>query len=290
MKKIIFLFTLFAFTALPNAQEQIETGFVFVDGKYVEPPYKVIVEDFKVFINGFKVDQINYPQPDLRVLTDPGMPKGLSKEMGLAALDNVVDSSGHPIISRRLSYFYQNFPEDIANEKASEFLKTLPFLKTFKLNDIAGTIYFEDFKNKNRRLYVNRQKLAPPSLNECIEIINKTKQRYENYLKEGDCFMFNKDAEMHFSGVGAARILPILMRAFTDPLKSIKEKREALDSCGIIPRSSKRFERFIEYFQPDDKLNKRVTEHVEFIKRKYGEEILKSQNPRRTKKPRTSRG
>ena len=75
--------------------EEINSGFVFYNGKYVEAPYRVERRDLAVFINGIQIRRgLKWPPRDLRVNEDPGMPDGVTSAGGLAALDTVRGPNG----------------------------------------------------------------------------------------------------------------------------------------------------------------------------------------------------
>ena len=211
----------------------------------------------------------------------------MTKEMGLEALNTIRDTTGDQQITKRLVYFYQNFPKDTADQRTTEFLKKLPFIKKFRLNDTYGSIYLEDFSNRIERILVDTAKpLKPISFEECTRLANESRIRFENYLKNGDCFMISEEALTHFPAVKAARDLPKMVQVLSDQSKSIDDKKEILTSLRVIPKRSKRAEIFIQNFVHSDKLKTKLQEHIELIIKKYGGTILNDTSATRGRKSR----
>jgi hypothetical protein len=253
-----------------HAQDLIDHGFVFVEGRYIEAPYQVTTKNLAIYLNGIKIiPEMKCSQANLWVITDPGMPQGMTKEMGISAINSLKNSSGYPIIIRKLSYFYQNFPKDIADEKATKFLSMLPFLRTFRLNDVMGSIYLEDYYDKSLRLDISGTKpLKQPTLEECVDIVNKNKQIFENFLKDGSCLFFSDHGSLtQITAKHAAKVLPKVISTLSDQSKNIEEKKAILDSCGIKPRTSHSLDELFNNFAPNNSLNRRIQEYIEFIKK-----------------------
>ncbi|MCX5647476.1 MAG: hypothetical protein NTX40_00015 [Planctomycetota bacterium] len=110
----------------------IDTGFVFVDGCYVEAPYTVSRRGRQISINGILIYQwAEWPLMDRHVREDPGPPPKEYENMksfnDVLASDSMAEwLNCH--LERKRRYLYEHFPEEEAKKKMLEYYRQCPFV------------------------------------------------------------------------------------------------------------------------------------------------------------------
>jgi len=109
----------------------IDTGFVFIDGRYVEAPYTVSRRGRQISINGILIYQwAEWPLMDRHVKEDPGPPPEeyeKFKSFGDIITGNVKEVlNSH--LERKRRYLYEHFPEEEAKKKMLEYYRQCPFV------------------------------------------------------------------------------------------------------------------------------------------------------------------
>jgi len=111
----------------------IDSGFVFIDGRYIEAPYTVSRRGRQIFINDILVcQQGEWPVADRHVPEDPGPPpKEYEKYKSFGEVLTSFDSiegwlNCHLLRKRR--YLYEHFPRQEADEKMLEYYRQCPFV------------------------------------------------------------------------------------------------------------------------------------------------------------------
>ena len=110
----------------------IDSGFVFIDGRYVEAPYTVSRRGRQIFINNILVYQYaEWPLMDRHVREDPGPPpkeyENLKSFNDVLASDSMAEwLNCH--LERKRRYLYEHFPKEEADEKMLEYYRQCPFV------------------------------------------------------------------------------------------------------------------------------------------------------------------
>ena len=63
-------------------KRKINSGYVFIDGKYVEPPYTIKRKKCGIYINNIKITKchlISDKRSTIKIRKDPGSPKNIDK-------------------------------------------------------------------------------------------------------------------------------------------------------------------------------------------------------------------
>jgi len=107
----------------------IDSGFVFIDGRYVEAPYTVSRRGRQIFINDVLIYQWpEWPLMDRHVREDPGPPpKEYEKLTSFAEIIEDKEWLNSHLYQKR-RYLYEHFPEKEANEKMMEYYRQCPFV------------------------------------------------------------------------------------------------------------------------------------------------------------------
>jgi len=143
MKKTLFISLLLLFFSPIIAQKTINSGYVFINGKYIEPPYKVSVKKDELLINNHCINKDPRFQKTKipKVKKDPGYPPETIKTWD-EYNDYKPKNSEHRFQSLKLIYLYTNYPDSIAKRKMNEYLCTLPFVID-PIIDSLGRISFK---------------------------------------------------------------------------------------------------------------------------------------------------
>jgi hypothetical protein len=135
--------------AQKNKSKPINSGFVFIDGKYIEPPYKVKQkEPGKIYINGIYVlnrirdlDTILNPY---KIDELPLIPKNITKNTSFKELTELSYGKSS-YLSAVSNYYYTHYPGKEANKKLYEYLMTIPCIKSIE----KGTFQFYNGDKKH---------------------------------------------------------------------------------------------------------------------------------------------
>jgi len=132
--------------------KKINTGYVFIDGKYVEPPYVVKNKGMVIYINDIiAIDfQRNYDKQNKNPLANyserPIVPQNLTDTSTLNDLYKSNDlRTGKPLINAITRYFYNTCSFDVANDSICNFMTSLPnVLKLEKVTDTQFILYLKN--------------------------------------------------------------------------------------------------------------------------------------------------
>ena len=123
----------------------IESGFVFIDGRYIEAPYTVSRRGRQIFINDILVwQQTEWPVADRHVPEDPGPPpkeyeKYKSFNEVLTSFDSIEGWLNCHLLRKR-RYLYEHFPEEEADAKMLEYYRQCPFVASARLVPEEGPV------------------------------------------------------------------------------------------------------------------------------------------------------
>ena len=161
MKQLFLIFTLCAlpFLVLPQdttfTSEPIETGFVFIDGKYIEPPYVVEVKDKSILINKIKATEIINSDEKFKfsISSLPEIPNSLNKESSFEDIFKAINPITKRLyINEIFVYAYTNFNFNDALKVQLNYYKNLPNVKSIERKPDSNTWWvietFDGKKNK----------------------------------------------------------------------------------------------------------------------------------------------
>jgi len=139
--------------------QKIKSGYVFIDGKYFEQPYKVKRKGLSVFINREKIFSIEKPHNPLKLKSKPEMPlETLNQNSSLNAISAIKNKEYNLSYIRLIRLFYlENYDFDSACDSIKAFYSTLPNVKsiephkksnyTFEIHAYNGEIVIFSLKN-----------------------------------------------------------------------------------------------------------------------------------------------
>lgn len=116
------------------SKRKIHTGYVFIDGKYVEPPYKVKSKKGGIYINNIQITKHNLTEDKrktIKIKKDPGSPQNIDKMDNVNAIfkDTIQEYNINYVLANYY-YYYSKYPDDIAMRLIKEFIQGLPNIKT----------------------------------------------------------------------------------------------------------------------------------------------------------------
>lgn len=149
MKTYLIILLLF-FVKLTFAQDNdnvklgkpINSGFVFIDGKYIEPPYHVKRKGYAVYINGIQVTkEFKQEKNPFNYNHYLGIPPCLNKNSSLNDLIKCKEPYEKiPYLTAMSQYYYKNYKYSIAIDSIVNYLKKFPNIKRIEKNGEFYTI------------------------------------------------------------------------------------------------------------------------------------------------------
>ncbi len=252
-----------------NNPEEINNGFVFIDGKYIEAPYKVVLHNSCFLINGNLIFKIPELRPEIEVNFNPITPNYLSKETTIYDYLSIKWDNYYSIYYAKLVYLFNHNSKEIAKQKIIEYLKSLPFVKNVEI-DSNVTLRITDYHNNYCRLDI-----CPPENNLTIVESKEEKKRlleemiqiYWDRLNKGDCFFFFENGtEISMSFRKSIILIPQVLNILMDNTRTIESKLKSLIGINLFPDDSKySFLTLIENFQPNQNLENRINKFIHLI-------------------------
>jgi len=140
-------FILSAFTTFSQNEKPINSGAVFIDGKYVEPPYIITLSDGnQVFINGISICTTQNSVKHEQIIQKPVIPNCLSK---FSSFEDITDcylpGQNLTYVKAASLYFIENYDYEIANDSIIEYYKHLPNIESITQKN--GPFYIVKFYN-----------------------------------------------------------------------------------------------------------------------------------------------
>jgi len=155
MKKILILL-LFVWAGSPKGYGQkdqskpINTGYVFIDGKFIEPPYEFKNKNNKFYLNNILIGQTTEKVPNLRKLYNqiyrPYVPKNIDTNGGyqyFLSLRDTVFNVGIPSLAKY--YYYKHYSYDAAIDSIIEYYRKFPNIESLEKDPSEKLIFV--FKN-----------------------------------------------------------------------------------------------------------------------------------------------
>ncbi len=282
-------------TAFLQAEEELnqplETGFVFIDGKYIEAPYIVERRDLAVYINGIQITkELEWPVVNKSAFDhDPGMPPNITKDMTLGEVSALLEPTRNiPFETAKLWYLFSHFSYEKAFEKAIQYYENLPNVKS--LTHVPGNPWvLESYSGEKRNIVFAGPQMrrmnevwgpegsgAPPK-SELIERVDNRVIRYRNRLIKGDLFLIFSDSgyeEYSFNQTHGFRLTRELIDIMGKPL-SKEERMDELISIGLLPRADRQLSfGFVSNYSISTQLINRIETLEESLKKEYGDKIL----------------
>jgi len=239
----------------------VESGFVFVDGRYINAPYRVCRRGLRILISDTPIAEWKQrPLPDEEqkaASDDPGMPKGISEK---SSWDDYC-KLGHGALKYR--YLEQHFGSDGAMPRMLEYYRQLPFVKSVTLKrarDFSSVLI--KCRNGGEEL-VDLRGLRPSgdirTKKDIVDTLDGRRLHFEERLKAGACFFLStKGPTLWFGRKKAARDLNLIVGILRSE-KALEEKRSLLQRMGMLPPHPTGFSALLTSFKGSEQLDDRIS-------------------------------
>jgi len=202
---ILIILSIFVFTtsfAQKQKTKPINSGFVFIDGKYIEPPYKIMSKNGSLFINGILVSKktdwkrIKKEKKELKnsrsTLTKPPVPPNLAINSSLNDINKLKYlQSDITYTGAAYNYFYKTCSFDDAIDSIANYYRSLPNIKEFyRTKENSSVWYMEAYNGENRKFLLG----STISKNK-YKRINKLNNMSVDSLKKQMTFAMNSNME-----------------------------------------------------------------------------------------------
>ena len=146
---LLLVLSIFIFTNTNAQKKKINSGFVFIDGKYIEPPYTVKQkEPGKIYINGIyvlnKIRGLDTVLNPYEIKELPLIPKSITKNTSFKELTELRHGK-FSYLSAVSYYYYTHLPGKEADKKMYEYLIAIPCIKSIN----KGTFEFYNGDKKH---------------------------------------------------------------------------------------------------------------------------------------------
>ncbi len=241
----------------------INSGFTFIKGKYINSPYIISRQGLKICINGTKVyEWTQWPLPPKSVDKDPGIPKELTKD---SKLDDVLLNN---TIDKKFRYLHGHFPEDIAMRKMVEFYEKLPCMKKVTTEKRGNFRFVTIYLKNGDKEDIDLSGYTPESVSsgdirekDVIDILEETKQEYEQQLKEGECLFIFNACSFSFCKEKSEKDLKLIIEILQSKRKS-KEKIKLLQRLTVFPPDATPYLELLDDFKSNEQLKERISKLI----------------------------
>ncbi|HOE05174.1 MAG TPA: PKD domain-containing protein [Bacteroidales bacterium] len=266
--------------------KKITTGYVFIDGKYVEPPYRVKCKDMGVYINNYLIINYSdrYKSEKNRYLSDrcnkrPIVPSTITDSSGANDFYHSREViTGKLLLYSIHDYYYHLFTSKTANDSICAFLESLPnvllleresesmLTLTLKNGDITKIILENQSKDKTNLLHSKNSngKIKKEYLSRTSKIRTDIKRN----IREGEVVFF-------WSSAYNNRVIlsPEELKKIISVYASDLDYETKLDSlCNLFRRDKEQIEIFLKNFRLPETLKQRLQEETNSVSYKNGEQ------------------
>jgi hypothetical protein len=186
---VIIVFLLFKLTFAQEKEKikpgtPINSGFVFIDGKYIEPPYTITLNNNELILNEYyininKKNEFTYSLPD-------------TINTGMKFLTFKLPNDNEYFFSKVLKFYYSNYPKYQADNLIKIYISKLPFVKKTFYNDKGiFTVEWVDMTLPMSWIGVSNS-ISKTDLRKINKLLIKTKSYIENQLNKNNyVFIFS---------------------------------------------------------------------------------------------------
>jgi len=253
----------------------IDSGFLFIDGRYIEAPYTVSRRGRRVLINDIPVyEWPEWPLIDRHVREDPGPPP--KEYENLKSFAEIIDSKDcvQSHWFRKMRYLYEHFPMEQAEEKMLEYYRQCPFVASATLVPVERPVKIVTREGKEENINLG----PPPSgtiahwdfgVDDVVRQLEFWRDSFPSYLednwvlfsffahierKPGECVHHSWDR------VSDLKLMVDVLRSDRSEEEKIQLLRriDILPSPNAGPKSRKKHEILVRRFRPSIQLNQRI--------------------------------
>ncbi len=236
----------------------VQTGFVFVDGTYLNMPYRVDRVGLGIFINDRLVKRLprsTWPPYDLRVDELPLLPADIDEQSGLE------DVKGERYLARRLRYIYQHRPKSEQVQEMVDIFKELPFVASAIVRD--GKIVVEDLGGKKENIAIfppPGTRIPPPQTHaQVLALAEAMRAEVERKLVNGYALIYmGGHCRQYSSERSIKNRLPYIVHCLQSNDSVATKKQKLRDYCMIDYAESSGWSQYLTNFMGTAELQQRV--------------------------------
>jgi hypothetical protein len=246
----------------------IATGYLFLDGAYIDSPYTVSRCGVAVLVNGIRMRtyRIQWPPRDWSVREDPGIPPGVTRDTTFDDFPTM-DAPW----SRKGRYLSHHHAAEDVPELMAQYFRALPFVKsveyenprhkdTLKVTTLGGEVRLFDVLPREEKV----GGLGPPKASAIQNWLERRVKDIEEPLTKGNCLLLFRDTgrDLRIAGSRVPQTLPAVVEALSSN-RSTEDKFKVLELWDVInpgPYDRKVCAPLVKSFKGSPQLSARVQE------------------------------
>jgi len=250
----------------------ISSGYIFVDGEYIEPPYTVSSSNGIEYVNDVATRKwVVWPPRDWTVAEKPQLPPYITKDSDLDDLSNQQDrlNGYRPRLSR---YFKMRYSEEEAIEKYIAEYRKIPYVaslerekgnsKNATMTTTKGITYLITFGSIGGKAPYY---FSPPPSKKTVEAqIEYHRKKHESVLEKGGVLFIltakNKNI-IPLAGKLVAAELPVILHITTSTMTTEEKITELMQLKLLNAYSTGLWRRFVDGWNISQELTKRIEKY-----------------------------
>jgi hypothetical protein len=235
----------------------VNSGFVFIDGKYVNEPYQVSRIGLGIFINGNMVEKPRQWKPDAPSGdTDIELPAGINK------YTSIYDPAFLDFWQKKSAYLRNNHSRDEEQKIMENIFRRLPFVAKAE-NDVNNAGILKITTTEGEIIPIKLVSFARQPITSDKDALLKnasgTQKHFETLLKRRNGLLFFREGGyICLPKEAAVAQIPKIVSTLKSNL-SVAEKNEALHNLNI-GLDDQQIETIIDNFEANEQLSQRIQE------------------------------
>lgn len=221
----------------------INSGFVFIDGKYIDAPYHITIKEISsnkigdtsggiLYINGVRVlSALTTIKSQYNEDIDPELPLSINKNTSL------YDKSLTNYLLQKMAYIKKHYNRGEERKIMENVYRSLPCIKEAHITE-TGALAITTYRGEDSNIGLVGFSRKPLSPRELYKNIEYSANSFINNLKAGGCMMFQANGNRLLIGDPRAAISIIkILNSEKNPAKRFKGLHNA--GFNIIDESKK---------------------------------------------------
>lgn len=256
--------------------KRIQTGFVFVNGKYIKAPYKVKRKGFAIYINGLQVTkELELDTPNISYRQRLGIPPCLDKNSSLRDIVKCIEpNQGLPYTIAMFYYYFGKYEYNQAYDSMLTYYRSLPNVKNINFNN-NSTIEVTSYRGETQEelfafgMYEYNKKWGPngtgPTSKEVmVKKVDRRCRIIGEDLLSNHLIIFDTENDKQLQ-LSQKEELKCFYSIIQNNNYTIVQKTDSLKLLG----DSTLFKKFIEKYQPSTSFDKGIILNQKILDREY---------------------
>jgi len=249
----------------------INTGFVFIDGKYIEPPYYVKRKGLAVYINGIQITkEFKQEKNPFTYNHHLGIPPCLNKN---SSLDDIIKCKepfeNLPYLAAMTQYYYKNYEYYTAIDSIAAYIRSFPNIKRLEKNGDLWVLesYLGEIENysiggmsalKKSKMW-GPNGTGPKPKKEIMGFVDNIVESRKYALRTNDVLIIFSNFESHTNLLSIGRTeddLPYIYKI----MNSNYSNNDKIDSLVKLfgSRNKDNIKKFVEGFKVSPQFHERI--------------------------------